>query len=147
MPLDEQQLAEATARIMYGDDVAARHLGIEIARVAPGYARLTMTVRPEQVNGLAVCHGGYIFLLADTAFAYACNSRNQHTVAAGASIEFLAPARAGEVLAAEAREQHREGRTGVYDVRVTGGDGRTIAVFRGKSATVKGRFIEQESTS
>jgi acyl-CoA thioesterase len=145
--MDRQQLAEATARIMYGDDVAARHLGIEIATVAPGFARLTMHVRPEFVNGLDVCHGGYIFLLADTAFAYACNSHNQHTVAAGASIEFLAPARAGELLVAEACEQHREGRTGLYDVRVSAPDGRAIALFRGKSATLKGQFVDQDKTS
>ncbi len=144
--MDRQQLAEATARIMYGDDVAARHLGIEITAIEPGFARLTMQVRPEFVNGLAVCHGGYIFLLADTAFAYACNSHNRHTVAAAASIDFLAPAHAGELLVAEAREQHREGRTGLYDVRVSAPDGRVVALFRGKSATLKGQFIDQENT-
>ncbi len=141
--MDPQWLAEQTAAIMFRDDGAARHLGIEIVEMAPGYARLTMTIRPEFVNGLGVCHGGYVFLLADTAFAYSCNSRNQHTVAAGAAIEFLAASYAGETLTAEAREQHRAERSGIYDVRVTAADGRLVAVFRGKSATIKGRFIEE----
>lgn len=128
---------------MYADDSAARHLGIEIVEVGPGFARLRMTVRPEMTNGLGVCHGGYIFTLADTAFAYSCNSHNQRAVAAGAMIEFVAPGFGNDVLTAEAREQHRAGRNGVYDVRVSRANGETIALFRGKSATIKGQFFEE----
>ena len=126
---------------MYEEDTATRHLGIELIEVRPGFARLRMTVRPEFANALGICHGGYIFTLADTAFAYACNSHNQRAVAAGAAIEFLAPGATGSVLTAEAGEQQRSGRTGFYDVRVTDQDGRIIALFRGRSATIKGQFV------
>jgi acyl-CoA thioesterase len=138
-----QQIAEAVGRIMYPEDSTAQNLGIELLEIRPGYARMRMTVRKEFTNGHGICHGGYIFLLADTTFAYSCNSHNQRAVAAGASIEFLAPGHLGDVLTAEGVEQHLAGRTGVYDMRVTNQDGRLIALFRGKSAAIKGHFIEE----
>lgn len=132
----------AVARRMWEDDVPARSLGIEPLAVSPGRSRLRMRVRPEFVNAVGVCHGGYIFLLADTAFAFACNSHNQKAVAAAASIDFVAPAHEGDELFAEGVEQHQAGRTGVYDVRVTRQDGTLVALFRGRSATIKGRHLE-----
>ena len=138
-----EEIAQACGRMMYAEDTAARHVGIEILEVLPGRARLRMPVRTEQTNGHHICHGGFIFMLADTAFAYACNSRNQHTVAAGAAIDFVAPATDGDTLVADATEQHLGGRTGVYDVRVTDQNGKLIALFRGRSAAIKGQFIKE----
>jgi acyl-CoA thioesterase len=143
MPMTPDELAQACGRIMYAEDNSSLHLGIELLEVRAGYARVAMKVRREFTNGHGICHGGYIFLLADTAFAYACNSHNQRTVASGASIEFVAPARDGDLLTAEGIEQHLAGRSGVYDMRVTDQDGRVIALFRGKSATIRGHFIEE----
>lgn len=140
--ISAEELALACARQMYQEDTAARHLGIEVLEVAPGRATLRMAVRPEFTNGHRICHGGYIFLLADTAFAYACNSHNQRAVAAAASIEFVAPAHDGDTLSAAATESHRAGRSGVYDIRVTDQNARLVALFRGKSATIKGTFID-----
>lgn len=137
-----QDLAQACARIMFADDTTALHLGLELIDIQPGRSTMSMTVRPEFTNGHGICHGGYIFLLADTAFAYACNSHNQRAVAASAAIEFLAPGHRGDVLTAEAVEQQRGGRSGIYDMRVTNQDGRLIALFRGRSATIQGQFIE-----
>ena len=141
--MSPQEIAEATGRIMYAEDTATRHVGIELIEVAPGYSRMRLQVRKELTNSHGICHGGYIFMLADTAFAYACNSHNQRAVAAGASIEFVVPGHLGDVLTAEAREQHRAGRSGVCDTRVTNQDGRLIALFRGKSATIKGHYVEE----
>ncbi len=138
-----EEIAQACGRIMYAEDTSSQHMGIELLEVRPGYARLTLTVRRELTNGHGICHGGYIFLLADTAFAYSCNSRNERAVAAGASIEFLAPAHEGDVLTAEGVEQHRSGRSGIYDMRVTDQTGKLIAVFRGKSATIRGHFLDE----
>ena len=138
-----EDVAQACGRIMFAEDTAAMHLGVELLEIRPGYARVAMKVRRELTNGHGICHGGYIFLLADTAFAYSCNSHNQRTVAAGASIEFLAPAHEGDLLTAEGIEQHRAGRSGVYDMRVTDQNGKLIALFRGKSATIRGHFIEE----
>ena len=109
-----------------------------LAAIRPGYARMTMPVRGDMLNGHATCHGGYIFMLADSAFAFACNSHNFNTVGAGCTIDYLAPGRAGDVLVAEAVEQALQGKTGVYDVTVKADDGRTIALFRGKSHRVSG---------
>ncbi|MFZ9678936.1 MAG: hydroxyphenylacetyl-CoA thioesterase PaaI [Quisquiliibacterium sp.] len=142
--LDEQELAEACARIMFAEDTTALHLGMELLEVNPGSARMSMQIRHEFTNGHGICHGGYIFMLADTAFAYACNSRNQRAVAASASIEFLAPAHDGDVLTAQGQEQHLAGRSGIYDIKVTDQSGKLIALFRGKSATIRGKFIEQQ---
>lgn len=135
----------AVARRMWEEDVPARALGIEPVSVSPGRARVRMQVRPEFVNAVGVCHGGYLFLLADTAFAFACNSHNQKAVAASAAIDFVAPAFGGEVLAAEAVEQHRAGRSGVYDVRVTNEAGALVALFRGRAATIKGTHLEEDA--
>ena len=129
---------EATAReaadALYVGDHAARALGIDVLEVTPGAARLAMTVRTDMVNGHGVCHGGFLFALADTAFAYACNSAGVPMVAAGASIEFLAPAAAGERLIAVATETWRNERQGIYDVAVSTESGAARAHFRGRCA-------------
>ncbi|WP_295643109.1 hydroxyphenylacetyl-CoA thioesterase PaaI [uncultured Methylibium sp.] len=136
-----QTLAEDCARAMWKGDAASQALGMRIDEVGPGRAVLVMTVRPDMLNGHQTCHGGFIFALADSAFAFACNSYDRATVAAGCSIEYLAPARAGELLRAEAVERSRSGRTGVYDITVSGEDGRSVALFRGKSHEIKGPVI------
>jgi acyl-CoA thioesterase len=136
-----QALAERCAEAMYARDRASQALGMRIVQIAPGFAALTMTVRADMLNGHATCHGGFIFSLADSAFAFACNSRNLITVAAGCTIEFLAPAREGDVLTATGRERALAGRSGIYDIDVTNAHGATIAVFRGKSARIKGHVI------
>ena len=130
-------LARSQADAMYADDTAIQALGIEIDNVAPGHAEARMTVSKTMINGHDVCHGGYLFTLADTAFAYACNTYGAPTVAAAASIEFLFPARLGDELLASASEAQRGKRSGIYDVRVTRGDGRLIALFRGRSAVLR----------
>ena len=140
--MDKIALAKATAEIMWRGDNASKWLGIRIDEVRPGYARLSMTVTPNMVNGHNLCHGGLIFTLVDSAFAFACNSHNQRAVAAGASIEFLAPAFLGDELTAEGVEQALKGRTGVYDMKVTNQKNELVAVFRGKSATIKGLLVE-----
>lgn len=137
IPTDPLELARACASKMYDDDLSSRHLGIEVTITAPGCAEARMTVASTMVNGHDICHGGYVFTLADSAFAFACNSYNRVTVAAGASIEFLAPGKVGDNLKAFAREMHRGGRAGLYDVRVTNQEDKLIALFRGHSATLK----------
>jgi len=122
---------------MFEEDVASRALGIELVSVAEGNAELRMTVTPAMVNGHSIGHGGYVFLLADTAFACACNSHGPMTVAAGADITFVAPVHEGDRLTAQARERTRYGRSGIYDVTVTRGD-EVIAEFRGRSRTIGG---------
>jgi acyl-CoA thioesterase len=140
--IQKQALAEATAAAMFARDEASKSLGMKIVKMKPGYAKLTMTVRPDMLNGHQTCHGGFIFALADSAFAFSCNSHNFNTVASGCSIDYLAPGRAGDLLMAEAVEQSRAGRTGVYDVTVTNQDGTRIALFRGKSYQIKGEVLE-----
>ncbi|MBF1164847.1 MAG: hydroxyphenylacetyl-CoA thioesterase PaaI [Dechloromonas agitata] len=140
-PAEAQTLADATAEAMFSRDRAAQALGIKIVRVQPGASLLTMTVRSDMVNGHHICHGGMIFSLADTAFAYACNSYNKNTVASACHIDFLAPAKEGETLEAEAVEQSASGRTGVYDITVRNNHGKTIALFRGKSYRINGEVI------
>jgi acyl-CoA thioesterase len=137
-----QHLAERTAAAMFARDRASQGLGMQIVRVAPGEAELSMRVRGDMVNGHAICHGGFVFALADSAFAFACNSYNASTVAQGCAIEYLAPAREGDVLCAVGRERSRSGRTGVYDIEVRNQRGETIALFRGKSYRVKGSVLE-----
>ena len=122
---------------MLADDAATRALDISLDRIGPGEAVAAMTVRPDMLNGHRTCHGGYIFTLADTAFAFACNSRNRRAVAQQCSVTFLAPAREGDRLTAHATERHLVGRSGVYDVAVSSGAG-PIAEFRGLSRTVSG---------
>jgi acyl-CoA thioesterase len=131
-------LARRVAEAMYARDRAAQMLGIEVVAMSTGYAKCSMTVREDMLNGHDICHGGILFALADTAFAYACNSRNERTVALAASISFAAPAHAGERLSAVAEERAAGGRTGTYDVTVSAPDGAPLALFRGTAYRVSG---------
>jgi acyl-CoA thioesterase len=133
---------EKVAKVMWREDVASRSLGMSVDAIGAGHARLSMKVRDSMANGQKVCHGGFIFTLADSAFGYACNAHNQRAVSASCSIDYLAPAFVGDHLSAEATEIVRSGRRGVYDVKVTNEKGETLALFRGHSATVKGKWIE-----
>ena len=134
---EPQRLAEAAAAAMLAGDRATNALGIALDAVGPGRAVMSMRVADTMLNGHGTCHGGYLFTLADTAFAFACNSHNARAVAQECSVTFLAPAQVGERLVATARERHRRGRTGLYDVTVEGPHG-TVAEFRGLSRTVRG---------
>jgi len=142
-PAEAQALAERVAREMLDRDPASRKLGMHIGKVAPGRAEVTMEVRADMLNGHAICHGGFIFTLADSAFAYACNSYNLSTVASGCAIDFVAPAREGDVLTARAAERSVAGRTGVYDIDVVNQRGETVALFRGKSYRIKGHVVDE----
>jgi acyl-CoA thioesterase len=135
---DLQALAELAGQTMFERDPASQALGMLLSEIRPGYARMTMPVRQDMLNGHQICHGGYIFMLADSAFAFACNSHNHNTVGAGCNIEFLAPGRLGDLLTAEAEEQTLAGKTGVYDVKVSNQEGRTVALLRGKSHRIGG---------
>jgi acyl-CoA thioesterase len=137
---DENAVAERCRDVMYARDRASRALGIDVVAIGPGFAHLAFTVREDMLNGHAVCHGGLLFTLADSAFAFACNSRNAATLALQGSITFAAPARLGERIEAIARERTLGGRTGAYDVDVSGPQG-TIALFRGVSYRVSGTVI------
>jgi acyl-CoA thioesterase len=127
---------------MWADDVASRSLDMALDSVGPGRARLSMPVTAPMVNGLGLCHGGYIFLLADSCFAFACNSRNQRAVAQHCNITFVRPARLGMRLHASAEERSAVGRSGVYDVTVTAEDGSVIAELRGHSRQIGRKFFE-----
>jgi len=140
--VNKQALAERIAKVIEREDRASRWLGMRLDEIGAGYARLSMRVSEQMVNGQRVCHGGLIFALADSSFGYACNTHNQRALAASCSIDFLAPAQLGDELCAEARETARAGRSAVYDVRVTNQTGELIALFRGKAATVKGSWVE-----
>jgi len=146
-PADEtpsaQRVAEATRDVMWTDDRASRSLGMQVLAVGPGCATLTMTVREDMLNGHDICHGGFVTLLADSAFAYACNAYNEVTVAAGFDINFIAAAHLGDVLTAVGSEVSRSGRTGVYDITVANQRGDAVAVFRGRSYTMKGKALVQ----
>ena len=137
-----QTLAEDCARARWKRDAASQSLGMRLDEIGPGRAVLVMRVRPDMLNGHQTCHGGFIFALADSAFAFACNSHDRVTVAAGCSIDYLSPGRAGELLRAEAVERTRSGKSGVCDISVTGEDGRVVALFRGKSHELKGTVLE-----
>src|SRR4029078_9476361 len=139
---DADALATRVAGVMFARDRASQAMGMAIGSVRAGDAELTMTVRAYMLNGHSTCHGGLIFTLADSAFAFACNSYNLTTVASGCSIDFVAPARAGDVLPASAHERELSGRTGVYDVEVANQRGETVALFRGKSYRIKGHLLE-----
>jgi acyl-CoA thioesterase len=140
--LEAQTLSERVAAAMWARDTASQALGMRLVRVGPGHAELAMAVRADMLNGHAICHGGFIFTLCDSAFAYACNSYNVNTVASGCGIDFLAPAREHDVLQAVAHERSAAGRTGVYDIEVTNQRGEPIALFRGKSYRIKGHVID-----
>ncbi len=138
---DPQQLAEACAAAMWADDTASQGLGMVLEAVGPGTARMAMPVRDGMVNGHGLCHGGFIFTLADSAFAFACNSRNAKCVGAACNISFLRPARLGDRLTATAEERHLAGRSGLYDVRVTNQQGEVIAELRGQSRAIGEMFF------
>ena len=137
-----QAVAELAGKTMYERDPASQALGMMLDDIRPGYARMSMRVRANMLNGHGTCHGGYIFMLADSAFAFACNSHNFTTVGAGCTIDYLSPGREGDVLVAEAVEQALSGKTGVYDVVVSNQEGRTLALFRGKSHRVSGMVAD-----
>jgi acyl-CoA thioesterase len=138
--LSPDQLARACADAMWAEDDASSGLGMEIVDVGPGSATLAMTVKPHMVNGQRIAHGGFIFLLADSTFAFACNSRNERAVAAQCDITFIRPGKLGDRLVATAREISRSGRSGIYDIRVTADDA-VIAEFRGHSRTIAGTWL------
>ena len=142
--MDAQPTAEKVRDVMLADDAASRMLGLQITEVAPGRAVATMTVRPDMLNGFAICHGGLIATLADSAFAFACNSRNALTVASGFGIDILKSARLGDVLTATAAETSLAGRTGLYDITVTNQRGELVAVFRGRSHRLGERKVYDE---
>ena len=136
-----QELAEASAKAMWNDDSASQRLNMRLDHIAPGQATLSMNIGTAMSNGHGNCHGGYIFTLADSAFAFACNTYNQVTVAQHCSITYLIPGRIGDRLTATATEVSRRGRSGIYDVRVTNQNGEHVAEFRGHSRTVKGTHL------
>jgi len=138
------ELAQACAEKMWADDRASQQLGMTLDAVTAGAATLSMTIRDDMVNGHGNAHGGFIFSLADSAFAFACNSRNERAVAQACDIVFAAPARLGDRLVATATERHRFGRNGIYDIRVTKdtADGSVLAEFRGRSRLVPGVWVE-----
>ena len=136
-----QQVADAVRDAMWKDDRASQLLGIEVLDIGPGTARLRMTVRPDMLNSHAICHGGLITTLADSAFAFACNAYNDFTVASGFDVNLVASARLGDVLTATAAEVGKTRRTGLYDIDVRDQDGRRIAAFRGRSMTLTGKLV------
>jgi acyl-CoA thioesterase len=141
-PVDPEAIARACADLMWAEDKASQGLGISLDSVAPGRATLSMTVADHMTNGHGTCHGGYIFALADSAFAFACNTYDERTVAGHCSVTFLRPGLRGDRLVAEAVERAREGRNGIYDVRVSR-SGEVIAEFRGHSRTIGGTFLKR----
>jgi acyl-CoA thioesterase len=135
--------ARKSAEVMWAEDAASRGLGMTLEHVAPGTSRLSMTITQTMVNGHGLCHGGFIFTLADSAFAFACNSYNQRAVAQNCQIAYIAPVRLGTQLTAEARERHRGERSGIYDVTVRDEAGTTIAEFRGHCRTITGTIYPE----
>ncbi len=134
-----QQMAEHVRDALFAQDIASRALGMTVTAIGPGTSTVEMTVRADMLNGHALCHGGLISTLADTAFAFACNSYNEMTVGSGFAIDFVAPARVGDVLRAACVERSKAGRTGVYDVQVSNQRSESIALFRGRSHTFRGK--------
>jgi len=145
---DPQLIAERSAAAMWADDAASQAMGMTLDEVRPGYARLSMTVRSDMVNGHGICHGGFVFALADSAFAFACNSYNRNTVAQACDIVFVSAAQLDDELVAEAVERTRFGRSGVYDVtvrRAGSAEGEYVAMFRGRSREIGGTLVGEES--
>ena len=140
--LAPDELARACADAMWASDASSQAMGMEIVHIAAGEADITMPVRKDMTNGHGICHGGVIFTLADSAFAFACNGYNQSTVAQHCTISFLAAGHEGDRLTAKARERYRMGRSGVYDVTITNQNGETIAEFRGNSRTIRGTHLQ-----
>ncbi len=137
-PMSDQAIAEAARDAMFAGDHCSRSLGMEILSVGVGEAVVRMRIRRDMLNGHGTCHGGMIFTLADSCFAFACNSRNQRAVAMSCLIDFIKPAKEGDLLTAAAREVSLAGRNGIYDIAVTNGDGEQVAQFRGKSLIIPG---------
>jgi len=142
---EAMNLASACAQNLFERDKASQAMGMRLLSVAPGRARLGMSVGEDMLQGHGTCHGGFLFALADSAFAFACNSYNEATVAIGCSIDYIAPARLGDTLTADCCEQSRSGRTGNYDVRIENQLGQLIALFHGKSYKVRGAVLTQEN--
>jgi len=140
----EQRRAERAARALFERDRASQAMGMRLAGIRPGWARVTLKVRGDMVNGHGVCHGGIVFMLGDSAFAFACNSHNDSTVAAAAAIDFLAAAREGDELTAEASELWRSRRQGIYEITVANQRGERIALFRGRSSRIEGQVVSGE---
>ncbi len=138
-----QELAEKCAKLMWDNDTASQTLGMKLEEVAPGHAQISMTITETMANGQGNCHGGYIFTLADSAFAFACNTYNQITVAQHCAITFLSPGRTGDRLTARASEVSRRKRTGLYDIQITNQHDALVARFTGHSATVKGTHLPE----
>ena len=139
-----KDLAHAVGQTMFAVDTASREtMGMELLSCEPGRAVMRMTVQALHLNGHQICHGGFIFTLADSTFAFACNSYNKNAVAAGCSIEFLRPGLPGDVLTCEGVEQTLSGRHGIYDMKVTNQRGEVVAMFRGKSAQISGTVIPE----
>lgn len=141
---ERQRVAERSAQALYQRDRASQALGMRLLDVRPGRARVAMTVRPDMVNGHDVCHGGVVFALADSAFAFACNTYNESTVAAAAAIDFLAAARSGDELTAEASELWRTRRNGIYEISISNQRGERVALFRGRSYRIAGQVTAME---
>lgn len=141
--MTDEERARRSADAMWSTDQASQSLGMSITKIGPGAATLTMPVRQDMANGHGIAHGGFIFTLADSAFAFACNSYNTLVVAQHNAITYLAPGRVGETLTATATETSRAGRSGVYDVVVTGDQGRKIALFRGHSRQITGQHFDE----
>jgi len=145
--MDAEKLARACADAMWADDAASRGLGLEIVSVGPGRAELAMTVTERMVNGHNICHGGFIFTLADSTFAFACNTYNQRTVAQHCAITFIEAGKLGDRLTARGVEKNRRGRSGIYDITVTRQDGTVVAEFRGHSRTIEGELVPNTQKS
>ncbi len=143
MTVTSEELARRCAEVMWQEDRASQALGMSLDAVGPGTATLSMTVTETMINGHEICHGGLIFTLADSAFAFACNAYNKVTVAQHCSVTFLAPAKLGDRLTARAQERSLDGRSGIYDIRVDNQDGKAIAEFRGHSRTIKGHLVPE----
>ncbi len=148
MSMTPEQRAAQVGQTLFANDVAsAETMGMALLSVAPGRAQMHMVVQPRHLNGHQICHGGFIFTLADSTFAFACNSHNRNTVAAGCSIEFLKPAQVGDLLTCEGVEQMLQGRHGIYDMTVTNQKGEVVAMFRGKSAQIPGTVFPEEDAA
>jgi acyl-CoA thioesterase len=139
-----QDLAQATCEAMFKNDYMAQHMGIKITQIAPGFATGTMTITKEMLNGHGMTHGGATFSLADTVFAYACNTYNKNTVASGCDITYSGPSHEGDVLTAVANETLLMGRSGIYDITISKQDGTVVALFRGRSRTIKGELVQND---
>ena len=135
--------AKKSAAAMWGDDHASNWFGMELLEVSEAHAVLRLTVQPHHANGHGICHGGVTYSLADSAFAFACNSRNQSTVAQCNTITYIAPAMVGDQLTAKVREVSLTGRSGIYDVTVTNQNGKLVAEFRGQSRAIKGQLFPE----